>query len=307
MAIVLSIRDTETLCFRLEPHGRALELKEYCSIKIQAKDLYYDVDRDDTCFQNAVQIIKENIKKLDADYQHHKLYVMLVTGSGQLHDFLKVSNLDIGFEKITEIKYGDDIQRLKDICTRFSNVTSNQNLHYCVSIGSITEIPDGYCISCSFVDQKLIDGLSRLADELDMQLFDIQSLGYCLPAIISNRQPYICEVPSGMLCVFDDNYYIIPKYTTNADDAKLIQAFYSYLQKELGIAPNFQILTSQDLLIAKDIQVSTALNYDDYMYLLGAAALCSRPQIKKEKGEVNGFLHTLKKLFSRRTKTESDI
>lgn len=307
MAIVLAIKDSETLCFLLEYHKKKIVLEDYCSMNIPAKDLYFDADRDGTSFLNAVQKIKENIKKLVTDYQHHKLYVMLVTGSGQLHDFIKVSNLDIGFEKITEIKHGDDIQRLKDICTRFSNFTSNQNTRYSVSIGSITDIPDGYCISFSLVDEKLIEGLLRLADELDMQLFDIQSMGYCLPAMISNPQPYIFEVPSGKLCVFDDNFYIIQKYNTNADDSKILRAFDSYLQQELGIAPNFQILTSYDLKIAKEIQINTVFNDDEYTYLLGAAALCSNLQTTKEKGEVNGFLHTFKKLFTRRKKAESDI
>lgn len=307
MAIVLAIRDSETICFLLEPHKKKIELEDYCLMNIQAKDLYYDAERDDTDFLNAVLTIKENIKQVVTDYQQHKLYVMLVTGSGQLHDFLKVSNLDIGFEKITEIKHEDDIQRLKDICTRFSNFTANQNIRYSVSIGSITEIPDGYCISCSFIDEKLVEGISRMAEELDIQLFDIQPLGYCLPSIITNPQPYISEVPSGRLCVFDDNFYIVQKYNTNADDSKILQAFYSYLQQELGIAPNFQILTSHDLKLAKEIQINTVFNDDEYMYLLGATALCSNLQTTKEKGEVNGFLHTIKKLFTRRKKAESDI
>lgn len=309
MAIVLAIKDNITHFFWLEENKKKIVLKNYHSLDIQASEYYLTKTKE--TFDDIVEVLKHNFSFLCEDYQEEKLYVLLVAGSGHLHDFKQANIFDIGLSSETDPKKlkEEEIDLIKAYGLKLLKDSVDNTETTAVSVGSINKIGDGYYISYSFMSEEFIDGMCAIAESIGMQLFDIMPIAYTIPNAINNKQPYILELTSGYLGVCEDNYIAFQKYNTDMDDEQLLENFKSYLNDSFNIQEDITLLSdSNDIELRKAIDFNFSVHDERYYFLLGAIGIAYKLNESRERvsGEVkNGFIYQIKKFFTRNRKTES--
>lgn len=310
MAIVLAIRDTITHCFLLENNKSSISLKAYRTIKIPASAYYLSKVKEK--LDDTAEIIQTELSYLCEKCQEEKLYILLVAGSGHLHDFAQANIYDIGLSNETNLKKlkSEEIDLIKGYGHKLLKDSVDNIERTAVSVGSINEVADGYYISYSYMSEEFINGICQIAEMINMQLFDIMPIAYTIPHVISNNQPYILELPSGYLGVCNDNYIAFQKYQTELDRQQLLHNFKLYLQDSFSLQNDISLLLDpEDIQLKKPVDFNFLTDDERYYFLLGAVGIAykfnEKNKEKVSKGENHGLIYQIKKFLTRNTTTES--
>lgn len=288
MAIVLAIRDTDTIIFRMIENKKTVRVLDYTICDITA-EAYKNMETEQiTQLQKALSYFN--------DYQQEKFYCLLVAGSGTYFEFFQANLLDLGIEHKKDLYKltTEQAESIKEACKKFledAEITGMNKNDLSICIGSMTEMLDITTVSIAYCDSKLINGITSIADTLKIDLFGIEPVAFTIDRIIDNQDPYILKMPSGFLAKYNDNLFPVAKYSTKASEEEMISFIEGYILEEFNAKPQFEVITEYNQIdTIKPISIECSMPEDYAIFLLGSVGIaCNGFKHQEENQETSKF------------------
>lgn len=301
MAIVLAIKDTETIIFQIKENKKAVKVLDYTKCDIAA-EAYKNMDTE------QVMQLQKALSYFD-NYQQEKFYCLLVAGSGTYFEFFQANLLDLGIEQKKDLYKltTEQAESVKEACKKFledAEITGMNKNDLSICIGSMTEILDVTTVSISYCDSKLVQGINSIADDLKIDLFDIQPIAFSIDKIIDNSDPYILKMPSGFLAKYNDNLFPVAKFPTDATENEIVSFIEQYILEEYKAKPQFEVITEYDQInTVKPVSFECNIPEEYEIFLLGSIGIAFNG-IKHQENQGNSIFSFLRK-FDRHIKERS--